>query len=828
MKSKILILLLFTLLPHSIAAQGLQFEGLARSIDERTSLRLFGKRPLQVRDSLKIEFDALLRPDDYGYILQVNIRDRYRNESPINLLYDCRANVDFCSFKIVLESRKLLARLDIPATEFKEGWHHFDCRLDLVRDSLFMSIDGAYHTSGGAAFVSTMKADITFGRSKSQIDVADFSLRNLRISEKKRSYFYPLNEDSGNYAFCGNFRYAATVTNPIWMKNDFRLWRRFHSHKSPSYQTIAYDTLNHRLYDMVADSLILKGLRGEPQVHSLASRAPVYPTMGTSLVDPRSGRVICYEFYARDAFRLNDCSLATLDPSTLEWEPLLRGFSGNPRMRNTVIFDREKNRLVGFGGYGAFSYCGDFYAFPLEGGTGWAMLPPVGGEGLYPRFQHASAFDEESREMYIFGGVGSVNGEQILGRHQYTLHKVNIDTMESALLWEIDWQEEDKVPVANMILDGEGHFYTLMYTESATLSKLKLYRFSLEDGTYTTFADDIPMYSDRITCQANLFYDREMSVLVATVEESPDDIASVTSAYALSYPPVPQGIRTVDMLRRRAAILILALILLALLLAAAAVLVVRHLRRRAVSRREILTPAVRPDSIYLFGDFAAYASDGSEITPEFYAKLRQITAILLSRSRRRGMSTQSLTDTFWPDREESKAKNIRGVTLNNLRKVLSKMKGITLRFTEGRYNFEYDGNFYCDYLEVMSLLSTGSADNSRLLALLSRGPFLGSENDPVLDDLKNETEGLLVPVLEREIERLHLLGYNREVLLCARILTDIDFINEAALKYSIVALNRMDRKEEARKRYKAFAQRYFDDYRQEYSCSYERILSENE
>lgn len=47
----------------------------------------------------------------------------------------------------------------------------------------------------------------------------------------------------------------------------------------------------------------------------------------------------------------------------------------------------------------------------------------------------------------------------------------------------------------------------------------------------------IPIFSDKITTNANLYYDASIEKMIALVEESTDDVSSSVSIYWINYPP---------------------------------------------------------------------------------------------------------------------------------------------------------------------------------------------------------------------------------------------------------------------------------------------------
>ena len=84
--------------------------------------------------------------------------------------------------------------------------------------------------------------------------------------------------------------------------------------------------------------------------------------------------------------------------------------------------------------------------------------------------------------------------------------------------------------------------------------------------------------------------------------------------------------------------------------------------------------------IYIYGMFTVYNRDGRDVTHLFSKKLKYIFLYILLNSikEREGVSSSSLNEIFWPDKEEDKAKNLKGVTISNLRKTLLELDGIRL------------------------------------------------------------------------------------------------------------------------------------------------------
>ena len=820
------------LFPGALLAQGLRLRGLESTIGERSSLSLFPHQKPLFRDSLALRFEARLESDRFGlgYLCRVEL-DPGSGAPVINLLVE-RVS-DTWVIRVIWEGQRFLASLPVPSSDLTTGrWFSMSLLFDLERDSVTLSVADRWSVSGQLDLPPRIRPDIVFGRSGDLTDVLPLSLRNISVAGSRRPCFFPLDEAEGRFAHCVNRLFPAEVTNPYWLRADASRWKPFFTRFSPIYQCVGYDPVRHRLWSFSRDSLSWVSLSGQGRTDDrFASPCPVPISLGTSFMDPRSGCLYVYDmFQSGEQIARQTPSLARLSPGSLSWEPVSTDAFTVQFHHHNEFVDPDSSRLVVFGGYGFRKYNGDFYSLPFvprgEEPIRWEKLPAVNGDPLWPRFLGSMGYNPADGKLYVFGGKGNESGEQIVGaQYLYSLHSIDLKTMECRKLWQIPWSGDNIVTGREMVIDDTGHFYVLGYSEAYTQTHLLLYRFSLLDGSFEVLADPIPFYSDRISCLANLHFDPVLSKLVAVVEESKDDVRSRVSAYVLDYPPQPslsipgyaEWLRRFPLLAWLSLFLFLACVFLG----------VRYLRiRRRRIDLPLLTPEreTRPDSILLFGGITMRDREGKDITSQFTGKIRQMFCILLRRGSQ-GMSSKHMSSVLWPDRAESETKNVRGVTVNKLRKLLSKMDGIQLVSREKRFFLETEKPLFCDYVRFNELLSERHPDMDQVIRILSRGPFLMEETDPVYDKMKETVEGQIDRVMSAELPRRYSLRQFSVCLICANILFDLDPLNEEALSYSIRSLLAMEKEEDAKALYTRFITRYKKDYGEEYAKSYESISS---
>ena len=141
------------------------------------------------------------------------------------------------------------------------------------------------------------------------------------------------------------------------------------------------------------------------------------------------------------------------------------------------------------------------------------------------------------------------------------------------------------------------------------------------------------------------------------------------------------------------------------------------------------------------------------------------------------------------------------MTINHLRKVFEQFDGIRLVYDNGRYVFNIDDRFYCDYLDYLN-------PDSDTLSIISRGRFLKSQGDPIFDEFKSSVEGQAVFTLQDRLKASFRSGRYADTVEIAKLLFEIDPLDEMALSYQVRALRKLRLKQEAIVRTSEFAAEY--------------------
>lgn len=802
------------------AAQGLRFCGGEQPIDKRTSYNVLGNSPAAFSGYFDIEFDLSLYPTKpIGYILRIK---NEKSNKIYNLFYDGQGSG--LRFRLNEEGRSSLIIADARREEMPDmQWSRMKISFDLKNDSIRLTVGGRTFSAGEMGLPDKYYPIIVFGKSDHIIDVPSFAIKDLSVSNDSKRYFFALREHAGNTVHDQKGRATGSVVNPEWLINDSYQWHFVDSFQSETVAGTIYNPGRKEIYYFNRDRITIYNVRsGEVRVHRFEERCPVELTLGTSFIDNRQNRLYVYDVYVNSSYE--GVTVASLDLDTYKWRVESTQTTPTQLHHHGAFYNPDTERYTIFGGFGHMRYSKDFHSFDIKARR-WETLPDFEGDVIFPRYFSSMGYLRETNTIYIFGGMGNESGEQVVGRkYFYDLHEVNLDTGLAKKLWEIPWTENHMVPVRGMLVLDDSYFYTLCYPEHFSDSFLRLYRFSLKDGSYEILGDSIPIHSDRITTNANLYYDEQLNNLYALVQEFEDDIISDLKIYSLAFPPVtaeelanyPKGGGENNTL------VIIILLSCAVVVAGASVLFVSLKPRnddepeadgetavKAVG--ESSEKATRPNSAYLFGDFTVRDRNNRDITYMFSARLRQTFCLILQySSTKEGITSQHLSNMLWPDRPEDKVKNSRGVTINHLRKVLSEMDGIELIYDKGCFRIVQTDGFYCDYSRCIGLIINGQVEENRdeMAEIVSRGKFLKFSDHALFDSFKKEVEHLLEPVLLIEMEKSFEAEAYQMTMVYAEAVFNIDPLNDEALAFMVRAMQRLKLNDEARIRYQAFVIEY--------------------
>ncbi len=775
-------------------SQGLGFFGMDYKIDERTSYNVFGSsKPESFSRWFQMSFEFSPKyQEDFGYVFR--IKDNGDSERIWNLSYDSRQ--DSVVIRLNEEGRHSLIHMVLSKDELPVfRWSKLQLVMDLDGGEVSLSASGKRYTKRYDGFPSKITPIIEFGRSDYIIDVPSFSLRNLNISGANKVFDFALDQFSGNEVYDTKRRVCGEVKNPDWLINRAAVWSEIFEFGYDQIAGVSYNPTRKEFYYFTQDDMTIYSFIGQKteSIH-FDEPCPVQMKLGNNYISSDGRYLFCYELF-NDEVPSGSPTVAKLDLDTKRWEICSHDGLAMPVHHHATFLNPSDGEFSILGGFGNRLYNGEFYSFDEALGKWKKIFTNLQGDPIYPRYFTSAGTD--GRYVYIYGGMGNECGEQVVGRRYfYDLHRIDTQTGKSVLMWDLSSEEPDMVPVRNLIVDN-GKFYTLCYPEYISQSQLYLYCFNILDGSYKRLQSPIPIVSDKMRTNANIYLDRELNRFFAWTQVFDDDIRSTVRVYDLTYPPIFE--LNIDETKTDYKRIV---ILLCFILGASGIVfyfIKKHRKKSDMDISHKLGRTFRYENaqnqICVFGNFTVNDRNARDITSAFTNQQLTILCLLI-RAGERGVSSKNLSSILWPDKEEDKVKNSRGVAINNLRKSLGMMNGAVIEYRDGRYFLELSDQCKCDYWEFTDCLKNEKVNETRIMNILSRGRILRSTNDPFFDEFKEQVDNIVLPLLLSELEtKMRLKEYGAVEQLVYMIM-EIDSTNEEALRAMIKSLRRQKKFEE--------------------------------
>jgi len=836
---------LLSLLVLNINAQGLLFKSNDSLLTQRTSMTVFGSDPPIFHDHFSVSFDLSLWDNSHlGYVFNLSDKD---NSYSLTYLY--RDGAGGLNFSIDCKSNKIAIPLPDSLLR-KKTWIRIKIDFDLREDKMAIRINGQSWYADQMGFKEKMKANLVFGKNPSYTEVPNMAIKNLEVEGSGANYFFPLDEWSGNDIHDSHGGVTGFVENPVWLINSAYFWRPVYAQNFDNPAGLNFDPLDQRLFIFAKDSLITYDpSTGEKSALPYANPMPVPMVLGKSIFNARENKCYVYELFD---IPKGMSSVAALDMnrSSLKWTPVGKAILPQQLHHHNIFYCPGEEKFCLFGGYGAYSYHNSFLQYD-DLADKWEKVA-FKGDTINPRFFAATGSADSPDEIFLFGGYGNESGNQVVGgRQYYDLYRINLKERTIRKCWNISPDKDVFVPANNLILSKDKkYFYVLCYPHEIARTQLRLYKFSVADGSYAVMGAPIPVNSMRIESDINLFLSARTGEFFCTVQEFTDRQHSSIKIYSLTAPPVP--VATYLAATRppsRFAWEWLYILAVPLLVTAVTLPLWRRGKiRRAGKIRESAVPelpateevessqvqatvpiesqpAPLVNAVYLLGEFAVYDKKGFDITHLFPPKIKQLfVLILLGNKGNKGVTSRKISAKLWPDKDIAGTKNIKGVTLNHLRSSISDLEGIGLIFQNDTYSFRLEDGFFCDYCCVSGLLREKPAAVLDHLNLVMRGPLLPGMPDDLLDDQRSAYEQQLMDVLLPLLKKQYESGDLKLSLEIAKLILSLDIFNEEALKYQLKCFRKLKGIDYSRKVYDRWVLDYERSLGTEYQTAFDSIL----
>lgn len=850
-RRRLCLLFLLTGMTLFAYSQGLLFQANDKEIKERTSLQIFqeGEIPCFTKN-FQLSFELSIRDfDTFGYVFLLK-EDQGKTKYSFTYTYLDGEN---STFKFNTDGKENHYSLNLRNDALAYQWIPVSFAFDLQQDVLTIRIGDNEKKITSLGLKDTFCPHLFFGRYDYILDMPTFAIRNLKLEgDRSHSYTFPLNENEGEEVHTSTGKVLGTVVNPVWLINGSYHWEKLFEYSFQTPSGITFEPDSQRLIIFSQDSLLTYNLlKRQPQKYSYSNKLPVKLQLATHFMNTTDGKLYVYEL---NNLPLGDATVAALDLNNREWKQT--GVAALPVQlhHHDGFWDETTGKYLVFGGFGNKRFNNTFLEYDIEADR-WDTLS-YSGDRIIPRYFSGMAVNKNREHVYVFGGMGNESGEQSVGRNYlHDLYLLDRKQQSVRRLWQ-NASDHRLVVARDMILTpDEKYIYALCYPEYLSDTYLQLYRLTVDDGTMKALGDSIPMRSEEIMTNANLYYNSLTHEYYCTTTEFDKKGHTVIRTYVLSAPPV-----SLDEIRSygsRSSLEIRWLWIMAgigVLLLAGGVLFVRRKRgkqrdvapesssvlmsppvgreqdksvqgKEMPAKEDFESSIVRPNAVYLFGPFTVIDRNGRDITHLFSSRLRQVFIYILLHSTHNGVLSASLNEVFWADKPDDKVKNLKGVTINQIRKNLAELDGVELVHDKGYFRLVFT-DCYCDYFRFRTLKNAEEVENE-LGILLMRGKFLDGMDAGMMDHFKQKVEEFLSSFLPLEIERLYQQHKYDAVIRFCNVLFRVDPVNELALAYGMHALNHTGSSQEAILQYSLFVREYRQMMNEEYSTSYAELMSKN-
>jgi len=265
----------------------------------------------------------------------------------------------------------------------------------------------------------------------------------------------------------------------------------------------------------------------------------------------------------------------------------------------------------------------------------------------------------------------------------------------------------------------------------------------------------------------------------------------------------------------------------------------RHRKRKRESKKDIneislsspvyLNKPLLPttSAIYLFGGMHIYNREGEDIAKRFSPILKELLALLIVHSDKKGISADKMKSFLWADKTVASARNNRAVNLGKLRNLLSEVGEFEIKSDDGYWSIR-SNDVFIDYLQYRTTLKTpGLLSRSQielLCSITSEGNLLPEHQYEWLDELRGNVSDEIFDKFLAYSETMNESSATDLYIGIADVMFKFETINEQALSLKCRAYARSGRHSAAKIFYDKFCDEYNQVYGETFKTSFADIL----
>ncbi|MBT1688960.1 Kelch repeat-containing protein [Dawidia soli] len=844
---------------------GLEFASHEVAKDFRTSLNLTPASAFQTSDDIEVSFTFRLKRlfNTYGYVMRIVANDSLNFD-----LVSSPETEGFHDFNFIINNQKTDVYFDyeeLGIKRFEWGnrpfpWATITIRFDTRKNLVSITWNNKVKTHAfPAAQIKQFRlffGSHDFGKFKTA-DVPPMIIKDIRISLDggRNRLAWDLRNHGTNEVYDNTLEHLAQVRNPIWLIDRHITWSHKTEFKTGKYPSAAFDPTTGNLYiSDIKNLTTFNTLTGILEKVNAAEGNVAYIDANQLVYVPETGELINYDF------RSNVYSHFDFANST--WENGLKMYKQPHYWHNNKFYNPFDSTLYTFGGYGYYVYKNKFRRYNAKKHA-WESVQTAG-DSIPPRYLSALGLTASQTTAYIFGGYGSESGKQeLFPQSYYDLYSYDLKTHTVKKVWEFKEHGDEEIAFSNSLIVNEADscFYVLSFPKNKYHGSLRLRKYLLSDARYTGFADSIPFQFHDEYSFCDLFLSKATQELIAVTahKNAKPDTAYTVHVYSISYPPLrKEDVVQAAGSRQHAGnywIIGIAGIL-------GIALAYQLLSKRRVGQphavftgdKITLQPLSDPDpighlvkgteiinalpedrkivsTVFLFGDFQVFDKNGNDITSKFSTTLKELFVLLVLSSvkQEKGISTASLREHLWSEKDEISARNNRNVTITKLRAIFEEIGDIKIENTHNYVRLVIGEGVFCDYQIASKILhSAGDITHQTvdiLMRCVKRGNLVPNLTAGWLDNYKSDVSNMVIDSLLAYSQKLDVNRHDHALLEIADIIFKYDSINQEALVLKCSILNNKGKYSLAKTWYDHFVKEYKALYAENYPKTFEQVIS---
>lgn len=654
--------------------------------------------------------------------------------------------------------------------------------------------------------------------------VASCSIKDITVRHgEKVIREWPLSQHCASFAYDRIKGAKAIALYPDWISDRNISLTQVYSEEYANYVDVVYDGRE--------SFHIIKPDGGIQSINILdGERKTTEPTTGRPASNSPNQAKWCNENLIL-SYSISQNIYSGFDQQTRKWNNDITPEADLIYWNVSSCWDSTLRRLYSFGGYGFYHFSNILRVFSPENPQSSISVTL---EKISPRAFASSTVVDSC--LYIFGGEGSVSGNQGIKEDYYhDLYKVNPNTFEETLLWSIkDTGLGNILPGENLIYSDEDKCF---YTTAIVNNDFVIIRLGMEEPFIEQISLPSGVRTNLPVQYSNLYMNEDASRFYALFIQSSHDghtkvdiMTMPIHHYTVNDILVPEHLEQNKKQSYEWTGIILIMVS-GLILGFG----ISHFRRRRLkhSRPLSLNETLEnyydfsKSSICLFGGFIVRNKYGEDITSNFSPTLRKllIALILYTVKYKQGILGEKLNQLIWDYKPEGTASNNRNVYISRLRTALEDVVGITINTKNKFISISFEESTICDYVEAMRLLENPSTsdDVNHLLCLLLNGKLLPNSNEEWIEVFKNEYTALTLSFLCNQLDSNMVTDSIK--LKIADTIVLYDCLNEKALRSRCNIYHATGNLGLAKEVYDTFCREYSATLGEDYSIPFKRIIS---